>query len=193
MARSRFLVLVGLALAGGLLVTPAQAAPKGDCLWGKTSKPVRDNYLGQYKALGAEALTDLKFGDELGESFKTCGVADTYEANFEAGAIFGAMLMENGAELVLSEEAKLPVGTLPGLWRGLPEADRESLRVLARGLVTKGSDESANAAGFAVIKRQLDSSGVAEAYQVHIAIYFIARATREVLEAGGMPAPADRS
>lgn len=193
MARSRFLVLVGMALAGGLLAAPANAAPKGDCLWSKTSEPIRESYLDQYRKFGPEALAQTDFGQGLNEPFTACGVADTYEANFEAGAILGAVIMENGSEQVLWEEAEKPIGTLPGLWQGLPEADRESLRVMARGLLTKGSDESARAPGFAVIARVSDGIGVSGALEVHIAVYFVARATREVLEAGGMPKPADRS
>ena len=194
MTHTRLLVLAALAIVAGLLAAPAQAAPKGECLWNGTSKAARNGYLQQYRTLGAQALEQMKFGDELAESFPACGVATDYEASFEAGAILGTMIMEHGAELVLSEEAGTAVGTMPGLWRDLPEADRDTLRAFARGLIGKdGEDKRVTEAAVVVMSRMTEKVDVAESLNSHIAVYFISRATREVLEAGGMPKAADRA
>lgn len=192
MARPRFLVLAALAVVAGLMAAPAWAAPKGDCLWAGTPKSARDSYLRQYRAHGAEALEQLEYGDDLAAAFPACGVATTDEANFEAGAILGTMILENGAELVLFEQAAMPIGSLPGLWRDLPEPDKATLKALGKALIGKGPDNALSQAARAIIDGQTEKLDVASPLDVHVAIYFVSRATREVLEAGGMPKPADR-
>ncbi|HYE47646.1 MAG TPA: hypothetical protein VEA44_17905 [Caulobacter sp.] len=178
----RRLALAALALAATSLAAPAFAAPKGACLWGALTDANRATMIQGYRTKGAAYLAEIQVDPTMENALRTtCKLKP--EEELVGGEILGAVILEKGADTVLFEKAGIARGSLDKAWAGLPEADREALRVF--GLAAMRQESAGAEAAIPVIARvtaemKLPSKDLDQ----HVFAYLLGRAIREGREAG---------
>lgn len=173
------LAAVGLTAAA----TPSLAAvPKGDCLWNAIPAAQRTAMLDNYRAKGLASLQEVVVDDALTLSLRrACNFGEAED--FTAGEIVGAVLIEKGADLVLSERNSVAKGTLDKRWKALAQAERDAMTTF--GLAIMKNEDTGAAEALAVVTKVTTGLGLpTDPLNTDVFAYLAGRAIREAREKG---------
>ncbi|RYF90129.1 MAG: hypothetical protein EON95_17550 [Caulobacteraceae bacterium] len=183
MTHLRRLVLLLTALGLASFAAPAlAAAPKGDCLWKTLPQTRKTELLDSYRAKGLESLQEIQVDDALTLKLRqACNFSA--DEDYAAGEILGAILVERGAELMLSERNQIAMGAMDRVWRGLAPADRDAMTAFGLAVMANKND-GAEAAAAIIVRVSADLGLPTTQMNTDVFAYLIARAIREAREKG---------
>ena len=178
----RTLALTLAAVGLTAIAAPALAAPKGDCLWNAIPAAQRTAMLDNYRAKGLDSLKEVVVDEALTTSLRRA-CTFTEAEDFTAGEIVGAVLIEKGADMVLSERNGIPKGTLDRRWKTLLQADRDAMTTF--GLAIMKNENTGAAEALAVVNKVTTELGLpTDSLNTDVFAYLAGRAIREAREKG---------
>ena len=113
--------------------------------------------LDNYRAKGLDSLKEVVVDEALTTSLRRA-CAFTEAEDFTAGEIVGAVLIEEGADMVLSERNGIPKGTLDRRWKTLLQADRDAMTTF--GLAIMKNENTGAAEALAVVNKVTTELGL---------------------------------